>query len=147
MESPSVIRIGNCLINPKQHIKRMLTMIQRVFTRHSVLMVTVFSATLLTGCGSSKQPPTEKMATAESYINTARESEARDLVELRRAEDKLSQAKTAVAEEEYEVAERLADQALIDARLAEAKAESNAARQATEDLRDSINTLRREVNR
>ncbi len=122
-------------------------MIQRVFTRHSVLMVTVFSAALLAGCGSSKQPPTEKMATAESYINTARETEARDLVELRRAEDKLSQAKAAVAEEEYEVAERLAEQALIDARLAEAKAESNAARQATEDLRDSIDTLRREVNR
>lgn len=118
-----------------------------LFHQRSLFLAAGFAALTLAGCGSSKQPPTEKLATAESFINTARETEARDFVELRRAEDKLSQAKIAMAKEDYEAAAQLAEQALIDARLAEAKAESVAAKQATQDLRDSINTLRREVNR
>lgn len=117
-------------------------------TRYAGLTVSaLFAVTLLSGCGSNKQPPTEKLATAESFINTARDTEARELVELRRAEDKLAQAKTAVTNKDYETAERLADQALVDARLAEAKVQSIRARQATEDLRRSIETLRREINR
>jgi hypothetical protein len=118
------------------------------FARYAGLTVSALCAvTLLSGCGSNKQPPTEKLATAESLINTSRDTEARELIELRRAEDKLAQAKAAVASKDYETAERLADQALMDARLAEAKVQSIRARQATEDLRRSIETLRREINR
>jgi len=102
---------------------------------------------VLQGCGSSRQPPTEQIASAESYIRTVSDTEARDYPELRRAQDKLNDAKQAVAEEDYEEAAYLAEQALIDAKVAEAKAETAKARQATADLRKSIETLREEVAR
>ncbi|EIJ41636.1 hypothetical protein BegalDRAFT_0724 [Beggiatoa alba B18LD] len=101
---------------------------------------------LFAGC-SSKQPPTEKMATTEAFILNAQTKDARDYVELRQAQDKLEQAKAAVQQKEYDVAERLADQALMDAKLAEAKAEAASSRKAAVEMQKSIDTLKREVDR
>jgi hypothetical protein len=49
--------------------------------------------------------------------------------------------------EEYTRARRLAEEALVDAQLAEAKADSEEARRAANDLRQSLETLRREAQR
>lgn len=110
------------------------------------LFLVLSAVVFLTGCGT-KRPPTEKMASAEVFINSARASDAQGLIELRRAEDRYEQAQAAMASKDYERAARLADEALIDARLAEAKVQSNQATAALADLRDSIEILRRELNR
>jgi hypothetical protein len=65
--------------------------------------------------------------------------------EMQRAMDKLGRAKQALADEKYEDARRLAEQAQIDAQLAEAKARSENARQMAQQAQQTIEALRREA--
>jgi hypothetical protein len=50
-------------------------------------------------------------------------------------------------DENYILARRLAEQALVDAQLAESKARSVEARQMARQLREGIETLRKEAER
>ncbi len=68
-------------------------------------------------------------------------------VELRLAREEFDSARLALDVREYERARRLAEQALEDARIAEARAETQSARQAARDLRLSIETLRTDAAR
>jgi len=68
-------------------------------------------------------------------------------VELQLAREELDSARTALDVREYERARRLAEQALSDARLAEARAETFSGRQAAHDLYLSSETLRNEAMR
>jgi hypothetical protein len=52
-----------------------------------------------------------------------------------------------MTKEEYTTARRLAEEALVDAQLAEAKAASEDARRVATDVRQSLETLRREAER
>lgn len=111
--------------------------------------VILFFFILIGGCASPGVPPVEKISTVEKAIQEARESNATVSapLELRHAEDKLNEAKAAMKEEEFEKARRLADEALLDAKLAEATARSEKAKKTTQEMRDNIDTLRREVER
>jgi thioredoxin-like negative regulator of GroEL len=103
----------------------------------------------LGGCGATPPVPTEKLAHVETAIAGAKDKEAYTYAaaELMQAEQKYSEAKRLIEQEKMEQAARLLDQALSDAKLAEAKADSaRAARQANE-MRDTIETLRQEVER
>ncbi len=104
---------------------------------------------LISGCGGAVKPPTEKIANAELAISRAQDSNAKTLapIELRQAEDNLQKAKAAMKTEELEKARRFAEKALLDATLAETKAESETARQAAKQMRESIETLRQETRR
>ncbi|MBE9561644.1 MAG: DUF4398 domain-containing protein, partial [Proteobacteria bacterium] len=95
---------------------------------------------LIIGCGTSKQPPTEKISGAELAISRAQDNNAKEfaMIELRQAHNNLEQAKQAVIDENYEKATRLAEQAIMDASLAETKAELEKASKATEEMRESI---------
>jgi hypothetical protein len=66
---------------------------------------------------------------------------------LRLAQEKLDGARAAMAEEHHERARRLAEQALVDAQLAEARAEAESARHTAGELRRSIEALRVEAAR
>jgi chromosome segregation ATPase len=68
-------------------------------------------------------------------------------MELQSARDKLDDARLALDAQEYERAHRLAEQALADARLAEARAEVESSQQTARDLRLTIEELRDEVAR
>jgi hypothetical protein len=68
-------------------------------------------------------------------------------VELQLAREELDRARLALDTREYERARRLADQALTDARLAEARATTESSRQAARDLSLSIEALRSEAVR
>lgn len=110
----------------------------------------LFSAiALIASCGTAKKPPTEKISNAELAISRAQDNNARDFaaIELRKAEDNLEQAKQAVEEEEYDKAARLAEQAFMDASLAETKAESEKASKAAEEMHESVETLKQEIER
>lgn len=95
------------------------------------------------------QPPVASLSRAELAVRQASESNASQYapMELQPAREKLDEARLALSSREYERAHRLAEQALADARLAEARAETESTRQTARDLRLSSGTLRDEAAR
>ena len=68
-------------------------------------------------------------------------------LELRIAKDKLEQAENAAQDKENETAERLAQEALVNLELAEAKTEAKKTAKTVKDMERSISTLRNELER
>ena len=102
------------------------------------------------GC-SSVQPPTATISQAQLAIRQADQSKASQYapLELRKAQEKFAQAEKAMRNEEYLKARRLAEAAggLVDARLAESKANSGMARRNAAELQKTIESLRAEAQR
>ncbi|HYE34760.1 DUF4398 domain-containing protein [Methylocaldum sp.] len=100
----------------------------------------------LFGCASDA-PPINTISTADTALNQAMMVKASEYApaEIQLAMEKLGRAKKALADEEYEDARRLAEQAQIDAQVAEAKARSENARQMAQQAQQTIETLRREA--
>lgn len=116
--------------------------------RMFLAMVTVLGLLFLAACASTP-PPSDKLANVGMAIQRARESEAQKYapLELKLAVEKYEKAKDAVEEEEYERARRLADEALIDAQLAESKAKAEKQKKIAQDMQESVETLREELKR
>jgi len=110
----------------------------------SLLVVSIFIA----GC-SSAQPPTATVSQAQLAIREADQSKASQYapLELRKAQEKFAQAEIAMRNEEYLRARRLAEEALVDARLAENKANSEMSRRNAAELQKTIESLRAETQR
>ncbi|MBU4035105.1 MAG: DUF4398 domain-containing protein [Proteobacteria bacterium] len=118
-----------------------------------IVITTAFSVILslliIGGCGTTGTPPTNEIANTEMNIKQAVESDANKYapLELRLAEDNLKAAKAAMANEEYEKAQELADKALADATLARAKSNEAKAKKFAGELQESIKSLQSEINR
>jgi hypothetical protein len=99
--------------------------------------------------GCAGVAPVEKMAKLDSQIASARQAEAIVYapLELKFAEDKYKTAQAAIKDDNYETASRLADEALLDAKLAEEKALSAQAEKEVQKLRESIEALQSELRR
>ena len=123
-------------------------MYQKQFLSFRIGVPIVLTLLGVAGC-STAGPPKDSMAAADLAIKEANKSKAPQYspLELRKAMDKFDEAKRAMNKEEYTRARRLAEEALVDAQLAEAKAASEDARQTASDLRQSLETLRREAAR
>ncbi len=102
----------------------------------------------LSGC-SSIEPPTGVLAQAEMALQQASRSKAPEYapLEIYTAREQLAGAQKALAAEEYTLARRLAERALVRAQLAEAKAEAENSQRNTAELRKSIESLREEIMR
>lgn len=113
-----------------------------------VTMLTALAALFLAACAGTP-PPTEKISNVEMMIQRARQNEADKYapLELRLAEEKLQAAKSAMAEDENEEAHKKADQALADAKVAEAKARAEKARRLSDEMSESVDTLRQEIEK
>lgn len=105
-------------------------------------------ATSMAACSSMPAPNTE-MALSESAVKGAEMAGAREHapIELRRANEKLEKAKMAIIDEDYETAKRMAEQATVDADLAESKSDSLQSRIALQEIKDSIVLMREEIKR
>jgi hypothetical protein len=92
--------------------------------------------------------PNEGIAVAKASVQRAEQSGAPELapVEMAAARDKLARAEKAAAAHEAPATE-LADQANVDARLAEATAEQQRAHKAAMEFDASMQTLRNESQR
>ncbi|TBU86451.1 DUF4398 domain-containing protein [Phytopseudomonas dryadis] len=100
---------------------------------------------LLQGCASDPQP-TEQMRLTERVVEQARTVAASDSVsELVLAEEKLLQAQSAIADESFRDARRLAEQAELDARLAEARVLSARSQDQLVELNRHIERLRKQL--
>lgn len=115
------------------------------------LAVVTFSI-LFGGCSSSNLPSpqlTASIATADEAVKQARAEDAQEFapLELQMAEQKMKDAHLAVANKNPERAGRLADQAMVDAKLASIKSRNAKQQEAVRDLQRSIQTLREEIDR
>jgi hypothetical protein len=108
----------------------------------------IFCFTIM-GCAEKVAVPNEKIANAERAISGARESNAivNAPLDLRISEDKLKQAKEAVAAEEYVQAGRLADEATLDADVARAKTRAAKAKEISGEMRNTVDSMRKELER
>ena len=106
------------------------------------------AAVVMAGCASVPKP-TEQIAVSNAAITSAVRAGGAEHapVELKTAQDKMSQASQAMDKEEYESARWLAEEAQADATLAEKKAESAKARKAAVAMGEDIRVLREEINR
>jgi len=67
-------------------------------------------------------------------------------IELRTAKEKQSLADSAMARDKFTTAKQLSEQAAVDAELAKAKAEAEKSRMAINELEQSIELIRTELN-
>lgn len=101
----------------------------------------------LAACASGPVP-LEQLAVAKESVQRAEQAGATELapVELSTARDKLQRAEQAAQNHQGQVATRLADQANVDAQLAEATAREHKSHQADMELEASLQALRQEAS-
>lgn len=116
------------------------------------LPLAILIIALLTGCGSSR-PSAESVAPTVRAASTAADQADQSgasqhaALELRTARQKVQQAQAALDSGDTERALRLAEQAEVDAALAEATARAATAQAAVEEVRETIRVLREEIQR
>ncbi len=107
------------------------------------------SAALLAAC-SSAPVPREQMAVAKSAVERVNVNPgivSSAPVELQAARDKLARAERAMSNRDYVQARRLAEQASVDAQLAESKTAALRGESAVREVQDSIRSLDDELQR
>jgi hypothetical protein len=122
-------------------------MMRKSTTRQWWIAGPLLSGALGVSACAPARPPVTSLSQAEMAVRQASESNASQYapMELQSAREKLAEARIALDTRQYERAHRLADQALVDARLAEARAEVESSRQTARDLRLTIEALREEA--
>jgi hypothetical protein len=110
----------------------------------------MLSVLFLSTCASAdRSAQLKEVARAEEAIKGAERSgvQMRESMELNQAKEKLAKAKDAYEEEKYKQAGWLAEEALVCARLAEAKRRTEKTRKTIEELENTIETLQNEIDR
>jgi predicted nucleic acid-binding Zn-ribbon protein len=101
------------------------------------------------GCASTPDRPESELAMVAANIDQAQQAGAAEYsaAELAAAQDKLAKARAAADRDETVMARRLAEQAALDAELANAMTRSRKAESAVDELNDTIEALRNEIER
>ncbi|MBF0376786.1 MAG: DUF4398 domain-containing protein [Desulfamplus sp.] len=130
-------------------LSRGISMFNREVSTTLFCFVTVFIMIIITGCAAKVVKPIKNISDAELAIKMAIENSAtlNAPLDVRIAEDKLQKAREAAKKEDFILAQRLADEAAIDAKVAEVKSQTGKVKKMEKDLRESIETLQNEVNR
>ena len=105
------------------------------------------AALALGGCASPGEPPESELRSAEASIQQAVSSDAREFepVLLNQAQNKVADAEELIEQEKYQQAERLLEQASVDAQLAGARSSTAKAEAAVEEINRSIESLRQRI--
>lgn len=124
------------------------TWLQRPF---AVALGLVLLSALTLGLGACATPPmpTDQIAVTTAAIAQAEAAGGQALApaEMGMARDKLRRANLAVAAQAPDQARRLAQQAQLDALLAQAKAESSKSQKAADEVQAASRALREEMGR
>ena len=104
---------------------------------------------ILAACAAAPMPPTSELLAAQKAIESAEQARVADYAspELGEARDKLSAANAAVQREEMTSALRLAEESQADAQLALANSQAMKARLVNEEMLNSTNSLKVEMQR
>lgn len=121
-------------------------------TRNSKKMAVAFCAiavALTTGCGTTELTATTDIAVSKMAVDNAASAGGAQYasVEMNLAREKLARANSAMNAGDYEQASNLANQAEVDAKLAQSKASSSKAQLAATAVQEDIRVLREELNR
>lgn len=102
----------------------------------------------MTGC-ASMPPPIEQIAVSRASVTRAASVGGNEFapVELKSATEKMNAAEQALADRDYVKAQRLAEQAQVDAKLAETKTALAKAQLAVRNAEESNRVLRQEIYR
>lgn len=119
-----------------------------MMNRYLKILPMIVGIGLIAACGSTN-PPTQQLTETRMVIEQAEQVGAEEYapLELRNAGIKLEQARAASEAKEYEKAIRLAEQARVDAELAQVKALSAKSQKAAAELKESIRVLQQELER
>ncbi len=106
----------------------------------------LWAALALGGCASQPKP-TAQLVRASTLVSEAEKDQAQRYAaaDLQHARDELSAAKTAESDGNNASALRLAERAAADADLASARAASGKAQQSADQVRRSMDTLKRQL--
>lgn len=101
------------------------------------------------GCSSLKTPATADVAVSKAAVANAASADGMEYapVEMNSAREKMTLANKALANKDYELASKLANEAEADAKLAQSKANSAKAKTAADALQSDIRILREELVR
>jgi hypothetical protein len=104
---------------------------------------------VLAACASSPKAPTEELQAADLAIANADQAGVVQYAspELAEAREKLAAARVAVQAKKMDFAQRLAEEARVDAELATAKGEAAKAAAVNDELRKNTHVLKQEMNR
>jgi len=110
--------------------------------------ITLGAAIFMAGCASAPAPK-EQMAVSKAAVGNASSAGGNEYapLQLKSAMEKMDAAERAMAEKDYDRARQLAEQAQVDAQLAEAAARSAKAQKAADALREDSRVLRQEIDR
>jgi Domain of unknown function (DUF4398) len=106
------------------------------------------ASALLVACATTP-PPNEQVAVSTAALANAVSAGAPELapVEMKTARDKLDRANVAMLAKNYDAALSLAQEAQVDAGVAQAKAQSIKAQKAADAVRDDSRALAEELDR
>ena len=113
------------------------------------LFAMVCTGSLLAVACASVPPPTDDVAVSTAAVAHAVGAGAPALApeEMRNAREKLERANAAMTAKDYTGARLFAQQAQVDAQLAESRAESAKARKAADEVQEASRALREEMAR
>jgi len=111
--------------------------------------ITVAAAIFMAGCASTTPAPTEQMAVSKAAVSNASSAGGNEFAPLqfKSAMEKMDGAERAMGEKNYVRAKQLAEQAQVDAKLAEAAARSAKAQKAADAVKEDNRVLRQEIDR
>ncbi|MFU7054621.1 DUF4398 domain-containing protein [Pseudomonas aeruginosa] len=110
------------------------------------MMAAGLAALTLSGCASNDPAPLEQMRLTEQALEQAKAVGATDdVAELKLAQDKYAAAQIAMTAEPYKKARLLAEQAELDARLAESKVLTQKSKDQLGELDKSLKRLRKQL--
>jgi len=127
-------------------------MVSSLYTRGrlsaTITGAAALSLALLSACASAP-PPTEQMALSTAAVADAVQAGGAQWapVDMRAAQDKLGNAQAALAVPDFERARSLAEEAQVDAQLAQAKSHAGKAQKAADEVREAGRVLREEMGR
>lgn len=116
--------------------------------RLALSLAAVLASVALGACATTP-PPTAEMALSTAAVAHAAGAGANELApaQMQTARDKLARANTAMSAKNYDAARSLAEEARVDAQLAEARAEAAKATKAADEVQRADRALREEMNR
>lgn len=117
------------------------------FTILATLMAA--SLILISGCSSMKTPATADVAVSKAAVESAESAGATEFapIEMDTAREKLRLANAAMVSKDYELASKLSNEAQVNAKLAQSKAQSAKAQAAANAIQEDIRVLREELMR
>lgn len=115
----------------------------------SAITICSLAVVLGSGCSSLKTPATADVAVSKAAVDNAAGAGGTEFapMEMQSAREKLVLANAAMKAKDYKLASDLANQAQVDAKLAQSKASSAKAQTAADALQDDIRVMREELYR